>query len=133
MATLFRPTNLVPSTRSYSPGDYPQLEFEAQNGVKTVIRYGKYRTGATLTLGFDNISDVDAATILLHYQEVQSVWGEVNFAGTGVIEGADSNIQSFFVERVELKWKYDGPPQVTSVYPGRSNVECKFVACLDSP
>ena len=133
MATLFRPTNLVPSTRSYSPGDYPQVEFEAQNGVKTVIRYGKYRTGATLTLGFDNISDVDAATILLHYEEVQSVWGEVNFAGTGVIEGAASNIQSFFIERTELKWKYDCPPQVTSVYPGRSNVECKFVACLDSP
>ncbi len=133
MATLFRPTDLVPSTRSYSPGDYPQLEFEAQNGAKTVIRYGKYRTGATLTLGFDNISDVDAATILLHYEEVQSVWGEVNFAGTGVIEGAASNIQSFFVERIELKWKYDGPPEVTSVYPGRSNVQCKFVACLDSP
>ena len=133
MATLFRPTDLVPSTRSYSPGDYPQVEFEAQNGVKTVIRYGKYRTGATLTLGFDNISDVDAATILLHYEEVQSVWGEVNFDGTGVIEGAASNITSFFVERVELKWKYDGPPQVTSVYPGRSNVQCKFVACLDSP
>ena len=133
MATLFRPTNLVPSTRSYSPGDYPQLEFEAQNGVKTVIRYGKYRTGATLTLGFNNISDADAATILLHYEEVQSVWGEVNFAGTGVIEGAASNITSFFVERVELKWKYDGPPQVESVYPGRSNVQCKFVACLDSP
>ena len=133
MATLFRPTDLVPSTRNYSPGDYPQVEFEAQNGVKTVIRYGKYRTGATLTLGFDNISDDDAATILLHYEEVQSVWGEVNFDGTGVIEGASSNITSFFVERTELKWKYDGPPQVTSVYPGRSNVQCKVVACLDSP
>ena len=133
MATLFRPTDLVPSTRSYSPGDYPQVEFEAQNGVKTVIRYGKYRTGSTLALGFNNISDADAATILLHYQEVQSVWGEVNFAGTGVIEGADSNIQSFFIERTELKWKYDGPPEVTSVVPGRSNVQCKFVACLDSP
>jgi len=42
-------------------------------------------------------------------------------------------MQSYFVERTELKWRYDGPPMVTSVYPGRSNVECKFVACLDSP
>ena len=38
MAT-FEPTTLVPSTRSYSPGNYPQVEFEAQNEVKTVIRY----------------------------------------------------------------------------------------------
>ena len=42
MAT-FEPTNLVPSTRSYSPGEYPQNEFQALNGVKTIIRYGKYR------------------------------------------------------------------------------------------
>ena len=133
MATTFRPTDLVPSTRSYSPGEYPQNEFQALNGVKTIIRYGKRRYNSTLTLGFNNISDVDAATILLHYEEVQSVWDEVNFAGTGVIEGAESNIQSFFVERAELKWRYDGPPQVESVYPGRSNVQCKFVACLDSP
>lgn len=133
MATLFRPTNLVPSTRSYSPGDYPQVEFEAQNGVKTVIRYGKYRTGSSLTLGFNNISDVDAATILQNYQDVNSVWDEVTFNGTGVVEGASSEMQSFFVERTELKWRYDGPPTVTSIYPGLSNVECKFVACLDSP
>tara|TARA_B100000287_G_scaffold255191_1_gene239857 strand:+ start:6899 stop:7300 length:402 start_codon:yes stop_codon:yes gene_type:complete len=133
MATAFRPSTLVPSTRSYSPGEYPQNEFQALNGVKTVIRYGKYRYNSTLTLGFNNISDVDAATILLHYEEVQSVWDEVNFAGTGVVEGVHSTLESFLVERTELKWRYDGPPTVTSVYPGRSNVECKFVACLDSP
>lgn len=132
MAT-FEPTTLVPSTRSYSPGDYPQVEFEAQNGVKTVIRYGKNRTGATLTLGFNNISDVDAAAILQNYENINSVWDEVTFNGTGVIEGADSQMQSYFVERTELKWRYDGPPEVTSVFKGLSNVQCKFVACLDSP
>jgi len=132
MAT-FKPTDLVPSTRSYSPGDYPQVEFEAQNGVKTVIRYGKYRTGSSLTLGFNNIADSDAAAILQNYEDINSVWDEVTFNGTGVVEGASSQMQSFFVERTELKWRYDGPPTVTSVYPGRSNVECKFVACLDSP
>ena len=132
MAT-FEPTNLVPSTRSYSPGEYPQNEFQALNGVKTIIRYGKYRYNSTLTLGFNNIEDSDAAAILQNYEDINSVWDEVTFNGTGVIEGASSQMQSYFVERTELKWRYDGPPTVTSVYPGRSNVECKFVACLDSP
>ena len=132
MAT-FEPTNLVPSTRSYSPGEYPQSEFQALNGVKTIIRYGKYRYNSTLTLGFNNISDVDAAAILQNYEDINSIWDEVTFNGTGVVEGASSQMQSYFVERTELKWRYDGPPTVTSVYPGRSNVECKFVACLDSP
>ena len=132
MAT-FEPTNLVPSTRSYSPGEYSQNEFQALNGVKTIIRYGKYRYNSTLTLGFNNIADSDAAAILQNYQDINSVWDEVTFNGTGVIEGASSQMQSYFIERTELKWRYDGPPTVTSVYPGRSNVQCKFVACLDSP
>ncbi len=129
----FKPTNITPSTRSYSPGEYPQVEFEAQNGVKTVIRYGKNRTGSSLTLGFDNILDSDAAAILQNYEDINSIWDEVTFSGTNVINGADSTLQSYFLERTELKWRYDGPPQVESVYPGRSNVQCKFVACLDSP
>ena len=133
MATTFRPTNLVPSTRSYSPGEYPQNEFQALNGVKTIIRYGKRRYNSTLTLGFNNIADSDAALILDNYEDINSIWDNVTFNGTGVIEGASSQMQSYFVEGSGLKWRYDGPPTVTSVYPGRSNVECKFVACLDSP
>lgn len=129
----FKPTNITPSTRSYSPGEYPQVEFEAQNGVKTVIRYGKHRTGSSLSLGFDNILDSDAAAILKNYEDINSIWDEVSFTGTNVINGADSTLQSYLIERTELKWRYDGPPEVTSVYPGRSNVQCKFVACLDSP
>ena len=129
----FKPTNITPSTRSYSPGEYPQNEFQALNGVKTIIRYGKYRYNSTLTLGFNNIEDSDAAAILKNYEDINSVWDEVTFSGTNVINGADSTLQSYFIERTELKWRYDGPPTVTSVYPGRSNVECKFVACLDSP
>ena len=131
--TKFTPTNLVPSTRSYSPGEYPQNEFQALNGVKTILRYGKHRYNSTLTLGFNNISDVDAAAILKNYEDINSIWDQVTFAGTGIVEGASSEMQSYIVERTELKWRYDGPPTVTSVYPGRSNVECKFVACLDSP
>ena len=132
MAT-FEPTNLVPSSRSYSPGEYPQNEFQALNGVKTIIRYGKRRYNSSLTLGFNNISDVDAAAILQNYKDINSIWDNVTFNGTGVIEGASSQMQSYFVEGSGLKWRYDGPPTVTSVFPGRSNVECKFVACLDSP
>jgi len=132
MAT-FEPKNITPSTRSYSPGEYAQQEFQALNGVKTVIRYGKRRYNSTLTLGFNNISDVDAAAILQNYEDINSVWDNVTFNGTGVVEGASSQMQSYFVEGSGLKWRYSGPPTVTSVYPGRSNVECKFVACLDSP
>tara|TARA_B100000287_G_scaffold135169_1_gene127148 strand:+ start:7612 stop:8013 length:402 start_codon:yes stop_codon:yes gene_type:complete len=123
----------TPTTRSYSPGTYPQAEFEAQNGVKTVIRYGKNRTNATLSLGFSNITDAQAASILSNYEAVNSVWDNVTFDGTNVIDGADSQLQAFFKEGTPLKWRYSGPPNVTSVFPGISNVSCSFVACLDAP
>ena len=94
----FKPTNITPSTRSYSPGEYPQNEFQALNGVKTIIRYGKYRYNSTLTLGFNNIEDSDAAAILKNYEDINSVWDEVTFSGTNVINGADSTLQSYFVQ-----------------------------------
>ena len=129
----FNPSNLVPSSRSYSPGEYSQREFQALNGAKTMIRYGKRRYNSSLTLGFNNIEDSDAALILKNYEDINSIWDNVTFEDTGVIEGASSEMQAYFEEGSGLKWRYDGPPTVTSVYPGRSNVECKFVACLDSP
>ena len=35
--------------------------------------------------------------------------------------------------RLGLKWRYSGPPSVTSTFKGLSNVSCSFVACLDAP
>ena len=37
---------IKPSSRSYTPGRYPQVEFIAQNGAKTVLRYGNKKVDA---------------------------------------------------------------------------------------
>ena len=133
----------APSSRTYSPGDYPQVEFEAQNGVKTVIRYGKNRTGSLLTLTYNNISDDLAGHIIANYVAVMSVYDYVDFEDSKAMDGIEDTaagsgfaLRKYMKESPEFsaqKWRYDGPPEVTSVVPGRSNVQCKFVACLDSP
>ena len=133
----------APSTRTYSPGNFPQVEFEAQNGVKTVIRYGKNRTNSSLTLSYNNISDDLAGHIISNYVAVMSVYDYVEFEGSKAIDGVKDTqagsglaLSKYMKEDDQFsaqKWRYDGPPTVTSVFPGRSNVECKFVACLDSP
>ena len=143
MAQQFPAVLPAPSSRSYSPGEYPQVEFEAQNGVKTVIRYGKNRTGSQLTLQYENISDDLAGHIIANYVAVMSIYDFVDFENTKAMDGIeDTQAGSGFALRKYMKessdfsaqkWRYDGPPSVTSVYPGRSNVECKFVGCLDSP
>ena len=127
--------SIKPSSRSYNPGEYPQTKFEAQNGVKTIMRYGKNRVNATLQLGFSNISDANAALILANYEDVNSDWDYVTFSSANGTAGVGStNLSNYFQEVGSgLKWRYSGPPSVTSTFKGLSNVSCSFVACLDSP
>ena len=127
--------SIKPSSRSYSPGEYPQTDFEAQNGAKTIMRYGKNRVNATLTLGFANIADADAALILANYENVNSDWDYVTFPSAKGTVGVDStSLSNYFKESGSgLKWRYSGPPSVTSTFKGMSNVSCSFVACLDVP
>ena len=127
--------SVKPSSRSYSPGEYPQTNFEAQNGAKTIMRYGQNRVNATLTLGFANIADADAALILANYEDVNSDWDYVTFSSSNGTVGVDStSLSNYFKESGSgLKWRYSGPPSVTSTFKGMSNVSCSFVACLDAP
>lgn len=119
-----------PSSRSFSPGDYPEQVFEAANGAKTVIRYGNKRVNATLQLGFTNISDLVALDILEFYQEVSAAHDWITFK-TEQFAGMDFWLRSFVEYNPGLKWRFSQPPQVTSVQPDISNVSCSFVACLD--
>jgi len=128
--------NIKPSSRSYTPGTYPQVEFVAQNGAKTVLRYGNKKVDAKLSLGFTNITDSQASEILDLYEEVNSDYDYISFTSANALAGINSsNLINNMAEKdsngVKLRYRFDGPPSVSSVRPGRSNVQCKFVACLD--
>mgnify|MGYP003132187218 CR=1 FL=1 len=137
------PDNIKPSSRSFTPGTYPQTEFVAQNGAKTVIRYGNKQVNAKLTLNFTNILDSQAFEILENYRQVNSEYNYVSFNqnsgltgiggdGNTMPDGSLGNLAAYFdAVPLGLRYRYDGPPTVTSVRPNRSNVQCKFVACLD--
>tara|TARA_Y100001963_G_scaffold147869_1_gene224760 strand:- start:388 stop:825 length:438 start_codon:yes stop_codon:yes gene_type:complete len=137
--------SIRPTQRSYSPGTFPSTNFESLDGTKTHIRYGNRRVNATLSLGFLNITDAQAFEILQNYEDVNSDWDYVTFdqdsglAGVGgdghtSKSGALENLAGYIDEAPSgLKWRYSGPPTVTSTFRGRSNVSCSFVACLDSP
>ena len=135
MATAQPFPTVKPTSRSYNPGTYPSTTFESLDGTKTHLRFGNKRVNATLTLGFQNISDSDAALILANYENVNSDWDYVTFNRGHATSGiTDSNLLTYLRESgSSLKWRYSEPPKVTSIYPGISNVTCSFVACLDAP
>ena len=135
MASSVAFPSVKPSSRSYSPGKYPSTTFESLDGTKTYLRFGNKRVEATLTLGFSNITDADAALILANYENVNSDWDYVTFSSANGTVGVDStSLSNYFKESGSgLKWRYSGPPSVTSTFKGMSNVSCSFVACLDAP
>ena len=130
--------DIEPSSRTYTPGNYPQTEFIAQNGAKTVLRYGNKKVDAKLTLGFTNISDVEANEILDFYENINSDYDYINFSfqkkdALVGIQKADlrEKVAQQDKNGYKLRYRFDGPPTLTSVKPGISSVQCKFVACLD--
>ena len=136
MAQITFPVDITPTTRNYSPGEFPQTVFEAQNGAKTVLRYGNKRVNASLSLSFKNITDNQAAQILANYENINSDWDYLDFNGTDVLKGIEpttSTLKTYVKESSSgLRWRYAKAPQVSSgTYPGVSNVSCSFVACMD--
>ena len=136
MAQITFPVDITPTSRNYSPGEFPQTVFEAQNGAKTVLRYGNKRVNASLSLSFKNIDDNQAAQILANYENINSDWDYLDFNGTDVLKGitpTTSTLKTYVRESTSgLRWRYAKAPQVSSgTYPGVSNVSCSFVACMD--
>ena len=136
MVQITFPVDITPTSRNYSPGEFPQTVFEAQNGAKTVLRYGNKRVNASLSLSFKNIDDDQAAQILANYENINSDWDYLDFNGTDVLKGIEpttSTLKTYVKESSSgLRWRYAKAPQVSSgTYPGVSNVSCSFVACMD--
>ena len=147
---------IAPSTRRFTPGEWPQTVFEAQNGAKSIIRYGRKPVGAKLSLSWVALIDQNIEKILELYQE-QDDWDYVFFHTPPTAVGADfgknnkhglAGIGSgLLVTRMmyagrepgkqtqsadqKLKWRFNGPPVVTSRLPEISDIACKFVSCFD--
>jgi hypothetical protein len=124
--------NIKPTGRKYSPGSYPKNEFEALNGATTILRYGNRRSKSELSLEFANVSDDRTAEILQNYerQNVGDNW--VTFTANDGLAGAGNSLAGYLGETASgLRWRYDGPPSVDSVAPGRSTISVKLIGYLD--
>ena len=121
--------NIKPSSRTYTPGNFPQTEFRAQNGALTILRYGNRRVDSTLSLEFRNIPDSQAKLIIDNYINVNQDLDTVTFLlGNGGAGINDNGPLNYIKEQgTGLSWRYAGPPQITSTFKGRSTVVCEFI------
>ena len=123
---------LVPTSRSYRPGVFPEQQFQAQNGAVVRVRYGNQRYSSSLSLTFANITDSNAALILQNYVDVMDDDNYAQFTTDNVAAGVSTGLVPWIQETNSLlKWKYASPPSVTSVKPGLSTVTCEFIGELE--
>lgn len=121
--------NLKPASRSFDLGDYPVKTFKAQSGSELRILYGNKRSGMTIELGYQNISDSQADDFAAHYDEVKGQYGtfslpaELRTGWTGNAAAVDAN-------GTGVQWRYAEAPAISSVRPGISNVQVKLIGVL---
>jgi hypothetical protein len=120
--------SLTPTSRDYEGGDFPVRTYRSQSGVEARILYGSRRTGMSLTLQFQNITDAQAEQFLDHYDETKGSYltftlpsqVRTGWSGNGdAIDAAAGN-----------SWRYDGAPTVSNVRPGISSVSIKLLGVL---
>jgi hypothetical protein len=136
------PANLVPTSRSFVPGVYPQSEFQGLNGAVTTIQFGVKSVDCMLSMTFANISDDNAWLIMDNYNKVMSGRDEKGNADYVDLEGQMKGIQNVDMSyqisqnpvgnpRPVLRWRYSQPPEFTSVFPGRTTVSVNLRGYLE--
>ena len=121
---------LTPTGRKYTPGRLPETRFQSQNGATTFVQFGGYFVNAKLELTFENVRDEDARAILVHYRSTVAD-DYVTFDKDHGLGGMTDNlITQVDTGSSTLRYRYDGPPEVVSVFPGVSSVSCSFIGYL---
>lgn len=120
---------LTPSSRTYIPGKRPETVFESQNGAVTFVQFGNQQVNAQLRLEFRNITDDEATAIIQHYDQItENNW--VKFSAANGLGGMDTGLVTIIPKGNDskvLRWRYEGPPEIASVFPGISSVSCSFI------
>ena len=131
--------DLVPSSRQFDPGDYPVKKQQMMDGFETRILYGSKRVNAKMQLTYQNISDTDVVKFWDHYEETRGTFETFRIGGT--TGGAKAGMTLALATVIPFGstsdttgygyWRYEGPPSVTSVYPGVSTVSVQLLAVIE--
>ena len=143
-ATPHKFPNLVPSSRVYTPGTYPQKEFQGLNGAVTTLQYGVQAIDSKLEMQFQNITDDEAYAIIDNYQKVtqgrDDRTGEHDYVQIEAqVTGISSTLLRYEIaqdsrlspEQPLLRYRYQEPPKIISTFPGRSTVSVVLRGYLD--
>ena len=116
--------SIKPSARTWTPGSPPVQAFTALSGYEARVLLGPNPIGASLQLGFQNLTEAVFLQITNHYLAADGTYQifelpAETFAGMTSYSG---------VTPTGYKWRYAGPPSIEWTAPGIGNASVSLVA-----
>ena len=138
MATANFP-EIKPTSRRFRMGDIPSTTYTSLSGAVFRRAYGNKKTGYTLDLTFENISDITELRtfsgttnqILNHYESVNGTFKSFSLTNT-TFSGMGTGVRSRIKAPSNVKWRYASPPEVRAVYSDISTVTVKLIAEIEA-
>ena len=115
--------SLVPASRSYTPGNLPQVQRAALSGVATTFRRGNRRTNQTLSLSFENLTEAEVTEIRTHYEGQKGSY-EIFYLSSEVWNGWVGTAPVPLIS--DYAWRYLGAPTIADGYPNQWSVEVEL-------
>lgn len=116
--------SIKPSSRTWTPGAQPVQSFTALSGYEARVLLGPNPIGASLSLGFQNLTETVFLQITNHYATAKGTYGIFDlpadvFAGMSSYSGVTPS---------GYQWRYSGPPSIEWIAPGIGNATVSLLA-----
>ena len=121
---------IKPSERNFRVGQYPTKVYRAMSGATTKRSFGNRAYNYELQLSFTNIADTGTTQLLDHYDGTGGGFERFTLPSE-LFVGMSSALAAKTQSPTQIKWEYAKPPEVKSVYPGRSTVNITLAGELD--
>lgn len=122
--------SIRPTGRSYSPGQFPTKVYRGLSGATVKRVFGNRSFGHVIDLQFENISDINTKAIVDHYYGQYGSYERFTLPDA-VFSGMSTALKDAVQAPVNILWEYAEPPQVESVFNGRSTVTVRLIGELD--
>ena len=113
---------LVPSARTFAPGNIPQAEQATMSGLRSGFRRGNRRTEQTLQLSYTNLTEAQLNLIKAHYIDRQGTF-DIFYLSAETWNGYSSPPVGLLSD---FAWRYAGPPTISDGIVGRWAVDVEL-------
>lgn len=120
---------IKPTGRSFKLGAFPTKTYRALSGATFKRSFGNRAFGYELSLDYANISDDATSQLIEHYNLTAGGFTRFTLPDE-LFAGMSTPLKGHIQAPTLIRWEYVGPPEVTSVYVGRSNVRIQLAGEL---